>query len=164
MLVKIQTSGTLLFTNESKFNLFNSDGRIMVWRKPNTELQPQNIQRTVKHGGGGIMVWGCMAASGVGKLHFIEGTMHRFGYLDILKKNLQNSVDHLGLVINYYFLQYNDPKHAADVVLYWLVHRIPHSLKTPPQSAYLNPIENLWSELETRIRKHPFSSNVARMA
>ena len=28
---------------------------------------------TVKHGGGNLMVWGCMSAAGVGELHFIEG-------------------------------------------------------------------------------------------
>ncbi|KAL0152043.1 hypothetical protein M9458_052647, partial [Cirrhinus mrigala] len=28
-----------------------------------------------KHGGGGIMVWGCMSAAGTGELRFIEGNM-----------------------------------------------------------------------------------------
>ncbi len=31
---------------------------------------------TVKHGGGSVMVWGCMSAAGSGELQFIEGTMN----------------------------------------------------------------------------------------
>ncbi len=31
---------------------------------------------TVKHGGGSVMVWGCMSAAGTGELQFIEGTMN----------------------------------------------------------------------------------------
>ena len=33
-------------------------------------------------------------------------------------------------------------------------YNVAHTLLTPPQSPYLNPIEHLWIDLETRIRKH----------
>jgi len=46
----------------------------------------QNLAPTVKHGGGGVMVWGCIAASGVGNLVFIESTMDHKMYINILKK------------------------------------------------------------------------------
>ncbi|GFV20357.1 transposable element Tc1 transposase [Trichonephila clavipes] len=47
----------VMFRNESKFNIFGSDGRRSVWRKPNTALDPKNLRPTVKHGGGSVMVW-----------------------------------------------------------------------------------------------------------
>ncbi|GFT68091.1 transposable element Tc1 transposase [Trichonephila clavipes] len=56
----------VIFSDESKFNIFGSDGRRTVWRKPNTALDPKNLRPTVKHGGGSFMVWGCMASNGVG--------------------------------------------------------------------------------------------------
>ncbi|GFV27729.1 transposable element Tc1 transposase [Trichonephila clavipes] len=56
----------VIFSDESKFNIFGSDGRRTVWRKPNTALDPKNLRPTVKHGGVSVMVWGCMASNGVG--------------------------------------------------------------------------------------------------
>ncbi|GFX53139.1 transposable element Tcb1 transposase [Trichonephila clavipes] len=41
--------------DESKFNIFGSDRRRMVWRKPNTSYHPKHTIPTVKHGGGSVM-------------------------------------------------------------------------------------------------------------
>lgn len=46
----------VIFTDESKFNVFQSDGRQIVWRRPNTSLDKENLQATVKYGGGSVMV------------------------------------------------------------------------------------------------------------
>ncbi|GFS94471.1 transposable element Tcb2 transposase [Trichonephila clavipes] len=42
----------VIFGDESKFNIFGSDGRRMVRRKPNTSHHPKHTTPTVKHGGG----------------------------------------------------------------------------------------------------------------
>ncbi|KAH8292862.1 hypothetical protein KR044_001663, partial [Drosophila immigrans] len=68
---------------------------------------------TVKHGGGSVMVWGAVAASGVGNLVFIEGNMDRFQYKSILDHNLKPSVKKLCLGESWIFQQDNDPKHTA---------------------------------------------------
>ncbi|GFX50594.1 transposable element Tcb2 transposase [Trichonephila clavipes] len=40
----------VIFSDECKFNIFGSDGRLMVWRKPNTSHHPKHTTPTVKHG------------------------------------------------------------------------------------------------------------------
>lgn len=129
-----------------------------MWRKSGTALNKENLCGTVKHGGGGVMVWGCMAASGVGNLQFIESTMDKRAYLDILKTNLKQSAAKLGLGNSYLFQQDNDPKHTADIVKLWLLYNVPKQLRTPPQSPDLNPIEHLWDLLERKIRQHAITS------
>ena len=65
----------VLWSDETKINLFGSDGVQHVWRRPGKEYQENCVLPTVKHGGGSIIIWGCMSAAGTGELCFIEGNM-----------------------------------------------------------------------------------------
>ncbi|GFU11573.1 transposable element Tc1 transposase [Trichonephila clavipes] len=57
----------VIFSDECKFNIFGSDGRLMVWRKPNTSHHPKHTTPTVKHGGGSVMILGVYGCVGGGK-------------------------------------------------------------------------------------------------
>lgn len=149
---------TVIFADESKFNISASDGKAYVWRQPNTELQIKNLRGTVKHGGGHVMVWGCMSSAGVGKLEFIESTMTKEVYLDLLQRNLLQSAEDLGIRDTFRFYQDNDPKHKSGIVQTWLIWNCPHVIQTPAQSPDLNVIENLWHMLELGIRQHHISN------
>jgi len=96
----------VIFSAESKFCIFGLKGRKLVWRN-------QNLAPTVRHGGGGVMVWGCMAASVVGNLVFIESTMDHKRYINILGENIHQSATKLGLEDDFWFQQDNDPKDCA---------------------------------------------------
>lgn len=143
----------VIFSDESKYNIFGSDGRHRLWRKPGDELNPKNTCKTVKHGGGSVMVWGCMSSAGVGNLVIIDDIMNKEVYLNILKSNLLQSAEKLGIADRFYFQQDNDPKHTAGIVKMWIIYNTPHVLQTPPQSPDHNPIEHLWDYLEKQIRK-----------
>ncbi|GBN24535.1 Transposable element Tc1 transposase [Araneus ventricosus] len=106
----ISFSESVIFVDESKFNIFGSDGRIYVWRKPNEELNPKNLLPTVKHGGGGIRVCGCFAASGMGNLVSLKIIWTN---ISILKENLKISAPKLGIQNILKLYQDNDPKHTA---------------------------------------------------
>ncbi len=59
------------------------------------EYQENCALPTVKHGGGSIMVWGCMTTAGTGELRFIEGNMDSNMYCDIQKQKMMPSLQKL---------------------------------------------------------------------
>lgn len=148
----------VIFADESKFNIFGSDRKPRVWRKPNTEFDPKHLNLTVKQGGGNVIVWGCFSTNGVGTLVFIDGNMNGDMYVAILKENLRQSAEKLGILSSFKFYQDNDPKHKARKTREWLLYNCPKVLETPPQSPDLNPIENLWDYLDKKIRQSSISS------
>ncbi len=79
-------------------------------RQPGEEYKGKCVLPTVKHGGGNVMVWGCMSAAGTGELQFIEGTMNGNMYCDILKQSMIPSLRRLGRRAVF---QHNDPKHTS---------------------------------------------------
>ncbi len=81
----------VLWSDESRVNLFESDGVQHVWQCHSEEYQENVAFPTVKHGGGSIMVWGCMTTAGTGELRFIEGTMDSNMCCDILKQKMMPS-------------------------------------------------------------------------
>ncbi|GFT17379.1 transposable element Tcb1 transposase [Trichonephila clavipes] len=138
----------VLFSDESKFCIFDIKGCKLVWQKQGTALEKENLVPTVKHGGGGVMVWRCMAANGVGRLTFIDLTLNHMGYINILKENLKQSAQGLNLGDDFWFQQDNDPEQTAHNVKLWLFYNIKNQLCSPPRSPDLNPIEHLWDLLE----------------
>jgi hypothetical protein len=132
-----------VFANESKFNLFGPDERKIVCRKRNQALNFRNLNPTIKHGGGNVMVWVCTSSKGVEKLVFINGIMNKNMYLDILKQNFKKSLTAMDIENLFKFYHYNDPKHKARIVQEYLLYKCPRVLYPQPQSPDLNPIENL---------------------
>ena len=141
----------VIFSDECKFNLFNADGNAKVWRPDGERLNSKFMRPTVKHGGGSVMVWCCMSYFGVGELVFIDTTMDRMHYANILSNSLTPSATQMGLG-EYIFQHNNDPKHASAHVRSFLANSGVQVLEWPSQSPDLNPIENLFAYMKDRLR------------
>ena len=74
----------VLWSDETKVNVFGSDNVKRVWWQPGEEYKDKCVLPTVEHGGGSVMVWGSMSAAGTRELQFIGGTMNANMYCDIL--------------------------------------------------------------------------------
>ncbi len=154
---------TVIFSDETKINRFNSDGRTWTWVREGESLQPRNVYQTTKHGGGGLMLWGCITSKGVGYLCEIEGTMDQHLYKQILEGELQNTIDYYELDPGTLIFQHdNDPKHTAKSVKEWLNEQEFKVLTWPPQSPDLNPIEHAWAYLKQQLNKYDKPPNGMR--
>ncbi|KAK3540398.1 hypothetical protein QTP70_030411, partial [Hemibagrus guttatus] len=157
-----KTFGKIDETDERNIELFGRSVSHYVWRKSNTAFQKKNIIPTVKYGGGSVMVWGCFAASGPGRLAVINGTMNSAVYQKILKVNVRPSVCDLKLKRTWVLQQDNDPKHTSKSTSEWLKKNKMKTLEWPSQSPDLYPIEMLWHDLKKVVHARK-PSNVAEL-
>ena len=69
--------------DESKFNLFGSDGRVYVRRRVGKDFLPECVDRTVKFGGGNVIMWGCITCDGMGPLVKVKGRINSDDYIKL---------------------------------------------------------------------------------
>ena len=101
------------YSDESKFNLFGSDRKSYCRRRVGEALLERNVKKEVKHGGGNLMVWGCISWNGPGRLHRVEGCMNTAQYTSILSTSFLGALEDRKIhPWNIIFQKDNDPKHT----------------------------------------------------
>ena len=141
-----------IFSDESKFNLLGSDGHSWCWRRPRQAFDERFTKKVVKHGGGSVMVWGCLTANGLGRICHIKGNMDVALYVEILDEEFLGNLRDLSInKKSIYFQQDNDLKHTSKWAVDWFKKKKVDKLNWPLNSPDINIIEHVWDYLDRRV-------------
>jgi len=108
-------------SDESRFLLRLSDGRVRIWRKQNENLDPSYLVTTVQAGSGGVMVWGTFSWHTLGPLVTIGNRLNAMAYLSIVSNHVHPFMATMYPSSDGYFQQDNAPYHKAGIISNWFL-------------------------------------------
>jgi hypothetical protein len=147
----------VIFSDETKINMWNSDGAVYTWKEPGQRDLPHNVRMTKKFGGGGLMIWSCMTSRGVGYAsQVVQRTMDSACYIEMLETSYMDTLEYYTWNANDVILQQDgDSKHTSKPTVKWLKeNKIPYMKNWPPNSPDLNLIENLWHRVKSKLGQY----------
>jgi transposase len=140
----------IVFSDESRFCLDMSDGRIRVHRLVTERYLDECIMEKDRYGGGSIMVWGAMSSSGLSRLFIVRGTMRAQDYIDQILE--PEAIPFTLNAPNQIFQQDNARPHTAKITQKYLSDNFMPLLPWPARSPDLSLIEHIWDVIGRKLR------------
>ena len=101
-----------------------------------------------------LMIWGCFNHDKIGPYTICEGSMTGKKYVDVLEENLKPFANNLNLTGSI-LLDDSARPHRTKEVDEWLQKNEMTRIDWPGNSPDLNPIENLWGIVKSKLRRTP---------
>ncbi|CAB5330701.1 unnamed protein product [Rhizophagus irregularis] len=144
----------VVWSDESTYTQFRTSGFGRVWRESSEEFHENCITSTVQKSFG-QMFWGCFFWVGMGPLvpltGRITGAIHREILANYAIPTVKSHVKKIKK--NFFFQEDNAPVHTAKIARSFLTSSNIELFPWPAQSPDMNPIENIWSYIEVKIRQ-----------
>lgn len=143
----------VVFSDETMVSRIGSFGKQFYYsNKKHRQRHQHHFIHKMQHGGGKVMLWGCITYNGVGDLDWIIGNMDAFDYVRVLRKNIKASAQFCGLDPKTFIFQHDGAKvHTAYLTQRYLRTARIKVLRWPPRSPDLNPIESVWGYMKQHL-------------
>ena len=90
-----------MFSDETRVNLWGSDGNSYYWSDGGDILQPYQTEPHVEGDGGSVLFWGCITANDPGYgTTVMDGSVDSTVYVDILQTSLLNTLEYYDMNCN----------------------------------------------------------------
>ena len=148
---RIRDWNNVMFSDEKRLSLRHVDGGKWVYRRPGERFENGNVLEKTQYGGGSIMFWGVISGR-TGKTELVEipGNLNHERYIDeVIITHVLPTAEQIGN--DFVFEQDNARPHVANNVIDYLHAEGITLMEWPASSPDLNPIENLWSQLQRAV-------------
>lgn len=145
----------VLFTDESRFCIFNNDRRVRVWRRRNERFNRACVATVRAFHGGSVMVWAGISMTQRTDLVTIPPpglTAARY-INEVLQPHILPFRQRIG--DQFILMQDNARPHTAVLTRQFLQNNDITVLDHPAMSPDLNPIEHVWDLMGRRLRNYP---------
>jgi len=157
--------GSVLFSDESKFNVQNCDGRVRVYRPNGERFLDKHVKKCNRGAGGSVHVWAGISQFHRTDLVILNRNVNARAYIDDVLRPVALPFlrRHFGAG-GFNFQQDNAPAHTARLTTQFLAANNVPTMNWPSLSPDMSPIEHVWDMLGRRVKaRFPQPNNVQEL-